>query len=832
MFSGCLNPFTERPSVNNAGKGVVTVRIGGNSGRTLLPDAIFTRYEVIFTASGKETVTLSSKEAVQSLELEKGEYLVTARGFVIINGTEYEAAAGSKMITVTAGAELPVSVSLSASRDEGGPDGFFSYDIRLRLDMEHFSEAALTIAAFTGDYMQEINLKDEAAETGKATIALRPGMYLVNIRLTNAYQTIGRTEVVHIYSGLETRAEYTFKSDDFTQIVPVGGTAVVHTHSGAAQEKVSVYLYSDESYEDIITTAEVNLADNNTWRTVIPASYGKIYAKAGVLDSTGYSFVITAGIWDIPETGKSNIAIAISIPEPEITSFKIAVSDEPDINWRGEWVSGGPYAVGDGVMYNGVSYYCILANTGTTVPPDYPPRWRLLGDLNGIITSAGEGQYRITLATMNWIENIDKLKALFEAEGTVTVGDIVQQSGVTPNDFRRDMVYTVTALDNAKKTYTVVLEAPQTTGLPVMKIDTQDRPIAHGVWMEDVSYSLFDTGIGTVLSGNTAIKRRGNYSNTFPKKSYAIKLSSKEKVLSMSEHKRWNLLANYGDNSILKNEVAFELGRLFNNLAWTPHSEQSNLYLNNEYLGIYQMTEAIKIDANRVNIDEITKKNPDGGYILEFDDYYRSEEFRITTNRGIVISCSDPDTDLDVIIDGDTRTLIQKMTEDVRHAEDVLYSAEFADPINGYRKYLDVNSFVDWYIVAVLVNHWEIDNINGLYMYYDPVIQKYCMGPLWDYDGALGTATVSTFKNTRFWTGRLLEDPYFVSLVKTRWNEKKASINSIITYIDEREIYLKKAQIFNFKKWNIAGTFEDKVSSLRSILIQRIVNMDVAVNEL
>jgi hypothetical protein len=212
---GCLNPSSEKLFVKDAGKGLVTVQIGGSE-RTLLPSANFTRYALIFTAPTKETISLYSTNAVRAVELEPENWLVTAKGFVTINGTEYEAASGGKAVVVTAGAEIAVSVPIAGNNDADGPDGFFAYDIRLQLDKESLSKATLVLSTLAedSDYEEKIDLTDDAVEQGFLTLA--PGFYLLNIRLEKAAQYVGRTETVHIYSNLETRAEYTFRSSDFT----------------------------------------------------------------------------------------------------------------------------------------------------------------------------------------------------------------------------------------------------------------------------------------------------------------------------------------------------------------------------------------------------------------------------------------------------------------------------------------------------------------------------------------------------------------------------------------------------------------------------------------
>jgi hypothetical protein len=262
-------------------------------------------------------------------------------------------------------------------------------------------------------------------------------------------------------------------------------------------------------------------------------------------------------------------------------------------------------------------------------------------------------------------------------------------------------------------------------------------------------------------------------------------------------------------------------------------------------LGLYQLTEAIKIDVNRVAITEIKRDNPGGGYILEIDNFYQSEQFLITTNiKGIVFSCSDPDEGLDEVAIGDTKTLLEIMTESVQQAEDVLYSDGFMDPENGYRKYFDIESFVDFCLASEITYDHEIANLSGKYIYYDPSVQKYCMGPLWDFDGAFqdhgnpwgGTYDGFLVKDFEgWWINRMFEDPYFVLAVKARWNEKKAEFDFLIPYIAERVIDLDRAKDLNYQRWNSLlgnSTHQQEIANMTSWLIARLAWLDTAINSL
>lgn len=439
----------------------------------------------------------------------------------------------------------------------------------------------------------------------------------------------------------------------------------------------------------------------------------------------------------------------------------------------------------------------------------------LIADITGGIDEAAG---KITVNALNWVNDFTALKAEFAADGIVTVDGAVQMSGETVNDFTADVVYTVTAGDGAVKNYTVSLETPQKLDFPILKIETGAAPITSitkETWIEGAAYTIYESTGGGAISGSLDIKGRGNSTWTFPKKPYALKLTEAKPLLGMPSHKRWQLLANYLDYTLLRNETSFKFGTVFDNLAWTPRSHQVSLYLNNEYLGVYQLTEAIKIDENRVNIEKISKRQrPYGGYLLEVDGY-QAEDFHFGTQHFVAISCSDPDNDLDETFHSSTGlsgTIFEKIKNDVQHAEDVLYDdALFLDPTDGWQKYFDADSLVDWYIVTEIAKSNDSRFHGSVYFYYDPIKQKYCMGPLWDYDGGYGWYIWDTpdgFLKDRtwdrwLWIERFLQDPYFVSLVKARWNERKAEAFAVPYFIGERVRALEPAEYFDFAKWGV-----------------------------
>jgi len=389
------------------------------------------------------------------------------------------------------------------------------------------------------------------------------------------------------------------------------------------------------------------------------------------------------------------------------------------------------------------------------------------------------------------------------------------------------------------------------TGLPALRIDTAGKLInSTEIWVLGATFTFYNI-LGTELSsGSMDIKGRGNTTwNDHPKKPYSLKFTNSISLQGMPSHRRWNLLANHADKTLLRTEVAFRLGGIFNNLAWTPRSEQVDVYLNDKYCGVYQLTEAIKIDVNRVNINKIGPSTPDGGYILEID-VRKGEEFNFTTTRNVVFCCSDPDEGFNEIISGENKTLLKKIQEDVQSAEDALYSDDFTNTITGYRKYLDVDSFIDWYLVNEITKNVDAVFWSSVYMYYDPLKRKYCLGPIWDFDISQGNNKYSDMSNPNNfyiknskWISRLFDDPAFDAQVKSRWNEKKTEVDGILQFIDNRALSISNAVYYNFRRWPIldqyvepnavvTGSYSGEINYLKEYLTSRISWLDKAINNL
>lgn len=234
--------------------------------------------------------------------------------------------------------------------------------------------------------------------------------------------------------------------------------------------------------------------------------------------------------------------------------------------------------------------------------------------------------------------DIKALTPEFEHNGSkVTVENIEQTSGDSKQDFSQAVEYTVTAENGDTKTYIVKFSD---TGIPTIHLNTSGKPIESKEDYVDGEIKITNGLQGELLfEGITEIKGRGNSTWGMPKKPYRIKLDKKAALLDMPADKSWALLANYGDQSLLRNEVAFEVSRRLD-LEYTPRQRYVELFLNNEYMGNYTLTEHIKEAENRVPIDE-----ENGGFVIEEDGYANQEPSHFYTPRGMPITIKFPDED-------------------------------------------------------------------------------------------------------------------------------------------------------------------------------------------
>ena len=370
------------------------------------------------------------------------------------------------------------------------------------------------------------------------------------------------------------------------------------------------------------------------------------------------------------------------------------------------------------------------------------------------------------------------------------------------------------------------------TGLPVVYLNTEGgaRIKSKVDW---VPATLRIEGEQHACS----VRGRGNTTWEWPKKPYAIKLESKASLFGMPAHKRWVLLANFMDRTLMRNIVAMKVASL-TSLDWTPSCVSVELVLNGEHQGNYLLIEQVRVDKDRVNVD----KNE--GILLELDFHYDNEVQWIEPlgrcvqrSDGIPFGIKYPDAE---DLGADRFREIKNYVSEVSAA---IYGPSSADPEVGYAKYLDVDSFIDYWIVFEVMGNHELGNPGSVFMHRDKG-GKLTAGPCWDFDwGVLSyktspAARTGLINSRAIWYAKLFTDPAFRAKVKARFNELLPALKTIPEFMEDTEEKLARSAKLNFAMWNPAGdatmnggsivngdeniTFHEASERLRSIFEERL----------
>ena len=411
-----------------------------------------------------------------------------------------------------------------------------------------------------------------------------------------------------------------------------------------------------------------------------------------------------------------------------------------------------------------------------------------------------------------------QLKATFETNAkTVLVDGKEQKSSVTINDFSSPVTYKVISERGKEKEYTVTLSY---SGLPVVIIDTPDKktiPSKHEDWLEKTTITILNPDGSEDYSGIISIRGRGNSTWNFPKKPYALKLDEKAEILGMPKHKRWVLLANWLDRTLLRNCVANHIA-YSTSMAWNPHGEFVDVVLNGEHIGNYYLCEQIKVDKNRVNISELDEDATEGeaitgGYLMELDVNY-DETYKFESSMfQLPYMFKDPDEV--------NEAQFAYMQNYINSVEASIYDdKELA--ADKFLEYMDLDSFIDWWIVHELVGNGEPKHPKSVYMYKDKS-GKLFAGPIWDFDwGTFRNKTGFRVKEALYYS-RLFQNSTFVARVKERWALLKSEYEKIPAFIDSEAEKIKHSEEMNHLMWPITKevnldeslSFEDAIQRMK-----------------
>lgn len=412
----------------------------------------------------------------------------------------------------------------------------------------------------------------------------------------------------------------------------------------------------------------------------------------------------------------------------------------------------------------------------------------------------------------------------------------------------------------------------ESSNLPLIFFDTNGEDIVDEPSIL-AQVKVIDNGAGNInyvddsptFEGHVTIEFRGASSLSFPKKSYGFETSDAigndidTTFLGLPSEEDWILHSSWTDKTHLRNALAMKIAREMDNYASkTRHCE---VFVNDEYIGLYVLMEKIKRDKNRVDIaklnaDENDGDNVTGGYIVKLDwneDAGWESEYNTVVGDNLYIQYVYPKGDE---ITPQQETYIQNYFKDF---EDALFDADYTnDQGKHYTEYMDTRSFVEQFIVNELAK--DVDGYKlSTFIHKDKDSKggKLTAGPIWDYDIAWynsdycagGDFTGWNYNENDCedlelmprWWNRLMADPVFVEALCQRWSylrENTLSTIHLMNYIDTQAAFLEEAQTRNFQRWNILeeytwghpveppGSYAGEVENLKWWLENRLAWMD------
>lgn len=404
--------------------------------------------------------------------------------------------------------------------------------------------------------------------------------------------------------------------------------------------------------------------------------------------------------------------------------------------------------------------------------------------------------------------------------------------------------------------------------LPIVVVNTNGQEILNepkimadmGIVWNDNNARNNITDTYNHYNGKIGIEIRGQSSQMFPMKSYSIELwnssggSVNKSLFGLPQESDWVLYAPYNDKTLMHNFLAYTLSNQMGH--WAAHCRYVEVILNNEYKGIYVLMEKIKRKSGRVNIPSMSSNDNEGdavtgGYIFSIDKEPNGWFSSYPAGQGIIqYSYVYPK---ETNITDAQKAYIKTFTDSFENA---LASSGYRDAANGWRKFADENSFIDYFIVNELSRNVDGYRLSS-YFHKDRYSNggKIKAGPVWDYDlafrnadycnganvegwsYAFNTICPTDFWQVPFWWDRLMADTGFTGKLRCRWKELRAttlSTGNLFHLVDSVVTLTTEARQRHFAQWPVLGqyvwpnpqpipaTYEGEIETLKQWLSLRL----------
>lgn len=324
-----------------------------------------------------------------------------------------------------------------------------------------------------------------------------------------------------------------------------------------------------------------------------------------------------------------------------------------------------------------------------------------------------------------------------------------------------------------------------------------------------------------ISGARMGIRGRGNSSWKLEKKPYKIKFESGVKLFGLKKAKKWTLIANHTDRSLIRNKLAYSIGSVLDGLVFVPGAYMVDVFVNGEYMGVYQISEQVEVNEGRVPGEE-NSTEIDTDYFLEIGGEVTKTSFGYANfSHKLLKYILIKNPEEDVL----TKEQFDFISDYVKSVEDAIVDG------GDYESLLDVDSLIDWFLL------YEFSyNIDGMFRRSDFLLKEkggklYFCTP-WDFDYAFGNFVLDSAKFSEWiclGTPKtdasdnyieenimkyLLKDENFISRLKARWAEVGAlMLKTGLETVDEAEEVLTPSALENFRRWKILGLkvqFENK----------------------
>lgn len=418
-------------------------------------------------------------------------------------------------------------------------------------------------------------------------------------------------------------------------------------------------------------------------------------------------------------------------------------------------------------------------------------------------------------------------------------------------------------------------DAPFESNLPIIVISTNGQAIpdnpkitAHMGIVDNESGLNTHPGTFNGYDGKIGIELRGASSQMYAKIGYGLETrlengeNNNVSLLGMPVENDWVLHGPYSDKSLIRNVLAYHFSAAMGQYA--PRTRVCELLINDSYSGVYILMEKIKrdtfrLDIGKLNPDEISGRDVTGGYIFKLDKQNAGEEHWVSPypaidGNDIRILYHYPEPE---VMAREQKNYIRNFVTDF---EDALAGDSFRDPVQGYKPYIDMQSFIDFYLVNELAKNVDGFRIST-YLHKDKDkldrVSPIKAGPVWDFNFGFGNADYydaslpagwqseyhlpEDYWSNPFWWHRLKEDPEYFNLMVDSWQEYRSTILSdsrVDEVIDSLTTMLTDAQQRNFEAFPVlnqyvwannyvGGSYANEIAYLKNWIAERMAWLDL-----